>query len=189
LLLMLANATHAQLIQQIEFLKAENQVLRSKAPKQLKLTAADKEKLMKYGRVLGAAIKELVSIVSPNTFMRWVREAKKVEATGVAKRPRGRPKTKEEIRELVLKLARENGWGYTRILGELKKIAEQENITIKIGRTTIQNLLVANGLDPSPERKKQTWKEFKVEPVTQSRDRLPGIPRRRAEHCHCRDAA
>lgn len=35
---------------------------------------------------------------------------------------RGRPKTKEEIRELVLKMARENDSGYTRIMGELKKL-------------------------------------------------------------------
>jgi hypothetical protein len=26
------------------------------------------------------------------------------------------------LRELVLRLARENAWGYTRILGELKKL-------------------------------------------------------------------
>ena len=34
-------------------------------------------------------------------------------------------RTTDDIRELVLKLARENDWGYTRILGELRKLSEE----------------------------------------------------------------
>ena len=62
----------------------------------------------------------MVAIVHPDTLRRWIREANKPGKKKPAKV--GRPRTKEEIRELILKLARENDWGYTRILGELRKL-------------------------------------------------------------------
>jgi hypothetical protein len=66
----------------------------------------------------------------------------------------GRPRTSDEVRELVLRLARETGWGYTR-LGELKKLGER-----KISRATVLNILRANGLEPGPKRGEGTWDEF-----------------------------
>ena len=53
-------------------------------------------------------------------FLTWIRDNKKGKKKTPAKQ--GRRRTPEEIRKLVLKLARENEWGYTRILGELKKL-------------------------------------------------------------------
>ncbi len=42
------------------------------------------------------------------------------------KKPRGRktdrPKTPDEIRQLVVLIAKDTGWGYTRILGGLEKL-------------------------------------------------------------------
>lgn len=69
--------------------------------------------------------------------------------------PRGRPRTQEQIRELTLKLTRENDWGYSRILGELRKLGIQV-----ISRNTVKNILKANGLDPGPKRGAGTWDEF-----------------------------
>jgi putative transposase len=57
--------------------------------------------------------------ITPETLLRWHRRV-------VAKRwtyasPAGRPPMRREIRELVLRLARENPrWGYQRMVGELK---------------------------------------------------------------------
>ena len=68
---------------------------------------------------------------------------------------RGRRPTSDEIRELILKLARENGWGYTRILGELRKLGVG-----KICRSTVVNILKAHGLDPGPKRGEGSWDEF-----------------------------
>src|SRR6185436_14707240 len=48
---------------------------------------------------------------------------------------------------LVLKHARENGWGYTRVLGELKKLGVHT-----VSRTTVANILREAGLDPGPKR-------------------------------------
>ena len=71
-------------------------------------------------------------------------------------RQRGRPRTKAEIQELILKLARENrSWGYTRIQGALA------NLRHETSRRTIANMLKAAGLDPAPMRRQgMTCKEF-----------------------------
>jgi len=151
LFLILAHATHKELIRQIQFLKIENGMLRSRLPKVIRVTPAEKQRLLKFGKLVGKAIKELISIVSPRTFARWLAEGKK----GGEPRRRGRPRTALEIRDLLLRLARENIWGYTRLLGELKKLG-----IFRLGRTTVQNILKAEGLDPNPERKRSNWDEF-----------------------------
>ena len=66
-----------------------------------------------------------------------------------------RPRTSDDIRELVIKLARENSWGYTRILGELCKLGIK-----RIYRQTVKVILKENNLDPGPLRGKGTWDEF-----------------------------
>jgi len=71
------------------------------------------------------------------------------------KRKRGRPRKPEEIRRLVVRMASENGWGYTRILGELKKL----RIT-SICRNTVKNILKEHGFDLGPKRGEGTWDEF-----------------------------
>lgn len=62
--------------------------------------------------------------------------------------------TSAEIRRLVLKLARENTWGYGRIAGELAKLG------IVVSESNIKNILAANGLPPCPVRQGGTWDEF-----------------------------
>ena len=65
------------------------------------------------------------------------------------------PRTAEAIRELVLRLVRENDWGYTTILGELKKLGVR-----KICRSTVVYILRDAGLDPGPKRGEDTWDDF-----------------------------
>lgn len=67
----------------------------------------------------------------------------------------GRPRTAAEVRELMLKIARENGWGYTRIPGELRKLRIH-----RLSRPTVVNLLQREGLDPWPKRGNGTWDEL-----------------------------
>jgi putative transposase len=71
-----------------------------------------------------------------------------------APRKGGRPQTPQEVRDLVLRLARENDWGYTRIVGELRKLG------VKVSRSTVVNILRQNELDPRTDPKKGTWAEF-----------------------------
>lgn len=53
----------------------------------------------------------------------------------------------------MLQLAQENSWGYTRILGEPKKLGIQS-----ISRNTVKNILKDHGLDPGPELGEGTWR-------------------------------
>ena len=77
LFLILAQATNKELIRQIQFLKIENEILRSRLPKTIRVTPTEKQRLLKYGRILRSAIKELITIVTPRTFARWLTEGKK----------------------------------------------------------------------------------------------------------------
>ena len=60
------------------------------------------------------------------------------------------------ISELIVRMAHENPrWGYTRIQGALA------NLSHKVGRGTIANVLKRNGIEPSPERSRRTpWSTF-----------------------------
>ena len=48
---------------------------------------------------------------------------------------------------MVIKFAKENTWGYLRIVGELKKLG-----IFSIKKSTVRNILKAEGLDPCPKR-------------------------------------
>jgi putative transposase len=49
LLLILTRATEKELVKTIEYLKAENRILRSKLPKQIEVTPAEWMRLLKLG--------------------------------------------------------------------------------------------------------------------------------------------
>lgn len=71
LLTLLASLTRQELARQVTYLKAENQILRSKLPKRIELSNQERRRLVKHGKSLGARIKELISIVSYSTFRKW----------------------------------------------------------------------------------------------------------------------
>ena len=79
-----------------------------------------------------------------STFRRWVRSAGGAQS---ASAKTGRPRISLIIRELVVQIANDTGWGYSRILGELKKLRVG-----RISRQTVKNILVEHGLDPGPKR-------------------------------------
>jgi putative transposase len=62
----------------------------------------------------------------------------------------------DEIRTLVVRLATENPtWGYDRIQGALA------NLGYTISDTTVGNILKGHGIEPAPDRKRQTtWQTF-----------------------------
>ncbi len=151
LLLYLAAASDRELARQVQYLREENRILRGKLPKRVTVTPRERNRLLKFGKSLGMALKELISIVSYGTFRRWQRgrQAK------INPRPRGRPRKPPILRKLILRIALATGWGYTRILGEVKKLTAQ-----KVSRQFVVNVLKENGLDPGPKRGEKTWTEF-----------------------------
>jgi putative transposase len=117
---LLNSASDSKLRQMVEYLKAENCILRDKLP-HAHHTSRERVRLVKLVTALGGALKNLITIVSPRTFARWVAGAG-TRAKSTPARKSGRPRTAEEIRELVVQIACENGWGSLRVHGELKKL-------------------------------------------------------------------
>ena len=152
LLALIASATDSELAKYVEYLKHENKILRSRLPKQIHTTREERKTLLKYGMAVGKAISELTTIVSPATFLRWIREEK--NGKPVPKNPKGGQRKPVEVRELVLKIAEETGFGLTRIVGEMRKLG------IKIGRQTVRRILKEHGIEPSPDRTSDKWSEF-----------------------------
>jgi hypothetical protein len=79
-------------------------------------------------------------VVTAQTLMRWHRELVRRKWTQPRGKP-GRPMTDRRVRELVLRLARENPrWGYPRIAGELLKLG------LRVSPSTVRRLLISAGL-------------------------------------------
>src|SRR5262245_12397796 len=119
LLFFLARCSRNELIRQIEFLRVENQMLRKRIPtRHVVLNPEERARIIQLAGAIGPGIDKLITIVHVCTYRRWLRRLKNHTPK---KRP-GRPNTPDAIREFVIKLAKETGWGYTRILGELRKL-------------------------------------------------------------------
>ena len=94
-------------------------------------------------------------LVSPKTLLRWHRELVRMKWTFRRRSTGGRPPISGEVRELILRIGRENPrWGCIRIRGELAKLG------IRVSATKIRTLLRANGLGPAPRRDGPTWSQF-----------------------------
>lgn len=153
LVLLFASAEKAQLIRMIELRDAEIAMLRSRVPKKrIFLTNEERERLLELGEAIGPSIVNLISIVSGRTYKRWLGRKKNGEQPT---KKMGRKGTSETLRQLVVRLAKENTWGYGRIVGELKKLRVQ-----CVGRTTVRKILQEEGVSPSPKRTNRRWDEF-----------------------------
>jgi hypothetical protein len=66
--------------------------------------------LVKLGTALGGALKDLITIVSPRIFARWIAGTDGTSAKSAPARKPGRPRTAEDIRPPVARTVGENGW-------------------------------------------------------------------------------
>ncbi len=158
LLLTVSGWVNRRQLAAIEYLREENRVLRDHlGDKRLRYTDAQRRRLAAKGKALGRArLKELGTIVTPDTILRWYRQLIATKYDGSGKRGPGRPRKPEEIRTLVVRMAKENRtWGYTRIVGAMKELG------FTVGRSTVAAILTEHGLPPAPERgRSMTWSEF-----------------------------
>jgi putative transposase len=143
----------------IAYLRTENRILREKlGKKRILLNDDQRRRLAVKGKILGRKmLDELAGIVTPETILRWHRELVARHWDYSGRRIAGRrPSVTEEIVELVLRLAKESPtWGYGRIQGALM------NLGHRISDTTVAKILKAHGIEPAPERRRETtWKTF-----------------------------
>lgn len=153
LFFLFAHADEELLRRQILFLKAELEMTRKRVEKQrIFLTNEERQRLLELGDGIGSDVLKLISIVHPRTYRRWLKRRSH------GKQPTkkmGRKGTSETIREIVIRLARENQWGYGRIVGELRKLRIR-----CCGRTTVRTILKEEGIHPGPKRGPGTWDSF-----------------------------
>jgi putative transposase len=121
----------------------------------------NRPKLRPADRALLAALTRLLPdrrrhglMVTPQTLLRWHRELVRRKWAQPHRGP-GRPPVEERVRQLVLRLARENPrWGYPRIAGELQKLG------LRVSSSTVRRLLLDASLGPAPRRIGLSWQQF-----------------------------
>ncbi|MCB1652954.1 MAG: integrase core domain-containing protein [Pseudomonadales bacterium] len=144
----------------IEFQNSQIEaLLRLHGRKRILLSDEQRRLLAVKGKALGRkALRELTTIVTPDTILRWHRElvAKKWDYSDLRKKSPGRPRIRQVIVDLILKFARENPtWGYDRIQGALA------NVGYYISDTTVANVLRQHGIEPAPDRQRTgNWSTF-----------------------------
>jgi putative transposase len=133
-------------------LRHELEILRRQVARP-KLGAADRALLAAAACHLPRSSRSVL-VMTPRTLLRWHQTLVR-RKWRQAPSQRGRPKLPAEVRELVLRLARENPrWGHRRICGEVAKLGFQ------VSPTSIRRLLAQAKLEPAPRRSGPSWREF-----------------------------
>ena len=92
----------------------------------------------------------VITIVRPETVVRWHRKGFATYWRWKSRSPGGRPRIAQEVRDLIRRMSLENPlWGATKIHGELLKLG------IQVAQSTVSKYLV-----PRRGRPLQTWKTF-----------------------------
>ncbi len=95
-----------------------------------------------------------VRIVTPATLLRWHRQlvARHWTFRSTGSPAGGRPRIAAAIRQLVVRMARQNPtWGHRRIHGELVGLG------YRVAPATVWNILRRAGFDPAPRRAGPSW--------------------------------
>jgi putative transposase len=157
---LLVGCRRSELAKDVELVVLRHQlaVLQRQQPRP-SFRAADRAFLAALARLLPSRRRRGM-IVTPQTLLRWHRQLVRRRWTQ-PQRHAGRPPVERRVRELVLRLARENPrWGYPRIAGELLKLG------VRVSPSTVRRLLLAAGLTPAPRRSGPSWREFLREQAT-----------------------
>src|SRR5438046_812887 len=95
LLLLFAGWVNRRQLDVIDYLKAENRILREQlSGRRLRFTDDERRRLAVRGKVLGRRVlRDVTSLLTPDTILRWYRQLIAAKYDGTAKRGPGRPPT------------------------------------------------------------------------------------------------
>src|SRR6267154_4836620 len=141
--------TQARLEAEIVLLRHQLSVLRQRVPPKPKLTVADRLLFIWLYRLFPSVLDD-ITIVQPETVIRWHRTGFRLYWRWKSRSRGGRPRIPEEIRRLIREMSLANRlWGAPRIHGELLKLG------IEVVQSTVAKYMARSGRGPS-----QTWKTF-----------------------------
>ena len=136
-----------QLEAELLVLRHQLNILRRRAPRRPRLSWADHALFIwlyrRCPRILNA-----ITIVRPETVLRWHRMGFVAYWRWKSRSPGGRPRIAKEVRDLIRRMSLENPfWGATKIHGELLKLG------IQVAQSTVSIYMV-----PRPDRPLQSWR-------------------------------
>ena len=141
--------TQARLEAEIVVLRHQLNVLSRRVRSKPKLAVADRL-LFVWLYCLFPSVLRAVTIVQPETVIRWHRTGFRLYWRWKSRSRGGRPKVTMEIRRLIREMSLANQlWGAPRIHGELLKLG------IEVAQSTVAKYMARNGRGRS-----QTWKTF-----------------------------
>ncbi len=141
--------TQAQLEAEIVMLRHQLNVLRRRVPSKPKLAVVDRL-LFVWLYQLFPSVLSAISIIEPETVIRWHRMGLRLYWRWKSRSRGGRPKVPMEIRRLIREMSLANRlWGAPRIHGELLKLG------IEVAQSTVAKYMAKSGRGRS-----QTWKTF-----------------------------
>ena len=124
-------------------------ILRRKSPSRVRLWNIDRLLMVSLYRLYPSLL-DAITIVQPETVIRWHRRGFRAYWHWKSRQVGGRPRIDSEIRALIRRMSRENPlWGAPRIHGELLMLG------IEVAESTVSRYMVRRRRPPS-----QGWKTF-----------------------------
>ena len=141
--------TQARLEAEIIMLRHQLNVLRRRFPSNPQLVVADRLLFVWLHRLF-PSVMNAVTIIRPETIVRWHRTGFRLYWRWKSRSRGGRPRIPGEIRRLIREMSLANRlWGAPRIHGELLKLG------IDVAQSTVAKYMARSGRGRS-----QTWKTF-----------------------------